>query len=69
MAENHIIHVPSTLDVATLCLHILVPHYHSITLFNPLTISLKLYTIHILVQIPIDITDVSVSPTLGSQNV
>ena len=44
--RKHFIHVPSTLDVTALRLHALVPHYHSITLFNPFTISLKLYTIH-----------------------
>ena len=48
MVGNHITHVPSILDVTTLCLHILVLHYRSITLFNALTISLKLYTIHFL---------------------
>ena len=45
MVGNHIIHIPSTVDVTTLCLHTVVPYYHCITLFNPLTISLKLYTI------------------------
>ena len=46
MVGNHFIHVPSTLDVTALCLHTLVPHYCSITLFNPLTIQLKLHIIH-----------------------
>ena len=50
MVGNHFIHVPSTLDVTALCLHALVPHYHSITLFNPLTILLKLYTIQTLLN-------------------
>ena len=47
MVGTHIIHIPSTLDVTTLCLCVLVLHYHSIILFNPFMISLKLYTLQL----------------------